>query len=52
MFSGVKIVTRKLSTGAKAMAMVSGISFAMLLGVISPKVRTSRVMTMVETVGP
>ena len=52
MFSGVKIVTRKPSTGAKAMAMVSGISFAMLLGVISPKVRTSRVMTMVETVGP
>ena len=34
------------------MAMVSGISFAMLLGVISPKVRTSRVMTIVETVGP
>ena len=51
-FSGVKIVTNALSTGAKAMARVSGISFAMLLGVISPKVRTSRVMTIVETVGP
>lgn len=38
--------------GAKPMARVSGISLAMLLGVISPKVRTSRVMTIVETVGP
>ena len=51
-FSGVKIVTSALSTGAKAMAIVSGISLAMLLGVISPKAKTSRVMTIVETVGP
>ena len=34
------------------MAIVSGISLAMLLGVISPKAKTSRVMTTVETVGP
>ena len=40
------------SAGAKAIAMDSGISFAMLLGVISPNVKTSKVMTMVEAVGP
>ena len=38
--------------GIAAMANFSGISFARLLGVISPKTRTSRVITIVDTVTP
>ena len=40
------------STGAEKEANFSGISLAMLLGVISPKISTVTVMTAVETVGP
>ena len=50
--SGVKRSISRLSTGDTAVAMVSGISLARLLGVTSPKISTTMVSTMVETVAP
>ena len=38
--------------GAENMANFSAQSFAMLLGVISPKIKTTTVTTMVERVAP
>ncbi len=38
--------------GADIMAKLSAFSFAILLGDISPKISTTRVITMVDTVGP
>ena len=38
--------------GAENLAKASGDSFAMLFGVISPKMRTTTVITAVETVAP
>ena len=39
-------------SGAENMANASGLSFARLLGVISPKISTTTVITTVETVAP
>ena len=49
---GVKRVRSRLSTGDTAVAMVSGISLARVLGVTSPKMRTTTVSTIVEVVAP
>ena len=49
---GFRITSSTRMMGVTAMAKLSGISLAMLLGVISPKISTTTVQTMVETVGP
>lgn len=51
-FRGVSIQIHRRMNGALNMAKRSGASFAMLLGVISPKSRTTRVTTTVEIVAP
>ena len=48
----MKRVRSRLSTGDTAVATVSGISLARVLGVTSPKMRTTTVSTMVEVVAP
>ena len=50
--SGVNTSISRLSAGATAVATVSGISLARLLGVTSPKISTTTVSTMVDTVAP
>ena len=50
--SGVNRVMSRFRKGDTAVAMVSGISLAMLLGLTSPKTSTTMVSTMVETVAP
>ena len=50
--SGVRRVISRFSTGDTAVAIVSGISLARVLGVTSPKMRTTIVSTMVEAVAP
>ena len=47
---GVTIVRSTSSTGANATATVSGFSLAIAFGLISPKISTTIVITMVETV--
>ena len=49
---GASITFIKLITGAEKAAKLSGDSFARLLGVISPNIRTTIVITIVETVAP
>ena len=51
-FSGVSIHMNTLSSGAEKRAKLSGASLAMLLGEISPKMRTTTVMTAVATEAP
>ena len=51
-FKGVNSTISRLSTGDTAVATVSGISLARLLGVTSPKISTTTVSTMVDTVAP
>ena len=43
---------KKRSSGANAIAIRSGLSFARLFGEISPKMRTTTVSTMVDTGTP
>ena len=50
--SGVNTSISRLSAGATAVATVSGISLARLLGVTSPKISTTTVSTIVDTVAP
>ena len=51
-FSGVSTQIQSRIKGALNMAKRSGVSFATLLGVISPKIKTTIVTTTVETVAP
>ena len=51
-FSGVSTQIHRRIKGALTMAKRSGASFATLLGVISPKIRTTTVTTTVEIVAP
>ncbi len=51
-FMGLSTTSSTRMTGVTAMAKFSGISLATLLGVISPKISTTTVHTIVETVGP
>ena len=51
-FSGVSTASSTRSSGAEAMAKASGLSLAMDLGEISPKISTVTVSTTVDTVGP
>ena len=51
-FSGVSTASSTRSSGAEAMAKASGLSLAMDLGDISPKISTATVSTTVDTVGP
>ena len=51
-FNGVKMIIKKLINGAENTANFSGKSFAILLGVISPKIKTTIVTTTVEIVAP
>ena len=48
----MKIIYITFRKGATAIAKLSGISLAMLLGDISPKISTRTVMTTVDRVGP
>ena len=50
--SGVRIFTSTEMIGAENRANLSGDSFAILFGEISPKIRTSTVVTIVETLAP
>ena len=50
--SGVKTIIRRLIRGAENMLNFSGFSFARLLGLISPKIKTTIVTTTVEIVAP
>ena len=50
--SGKKITSKPQSKPQNMRAKPSGCSFAMVLGVISPKIRTASVITTVETVTP
>ena len=50
--NGVSIAMQKLMKGAENFAKASGFSLAMFLGVISPKMSTTTVITMVETAAP
>ena len=51
-FIGVRIILSRFITGAAKEAKVSGCSLARLFGVISPKVKTVTVVTIVEIVAP
>ena len=51
-FKGVNSTISRLSTGDTAVATVSGISLARLLGVTSPKISTTTVSTRVDMVAP
>mgnify|MGYP006893735043 CR=1 FL=1 len=48
----VNRIMSRFKKGETAVATVSGISFARLLGVTSPKIRTTMVSTKVDTVAP
>ena len=50
--TGVSTIIRMWRNGAENLAIVSGDSFAMLFGETSPKIRTTIVVTIVETVAP
>ena len=50
--NGARITVKNLSIGAENIAKLSAFSFAMLLGDISPNIRTATVMTTVEIVTP
>ncbi len=50
--TGVRIFTRTAMIGAENSANLSGDSFAMLFGEISPKIKTRTVVTIVETLAP
>jgi len=50
--SGVNRISSRFKKGDTAVATVSGISLARLLGVTSPKISTTTVSTMVDTVAP
>ena len=52
LFTGFKIMQKALSNGAETMAKLSGISFAILFGEISPKISIRIVITIVDTVTP
>ena len=51
-FTGLSATISARIMGADIMAKLSAFSFAILLGDISPKISTTRVITMVDTVGP
>ncbi len=51
-FTGFSTTISTRMMGADIMAKLSAFSFAMLFGETSPKTSTTRVMTMVDTVGP
>jgi hypothetical protein len=52
MLSGISTYIKTLRIGVENIAKVSGVSFARLLGVISPKIKTRTVVAIVASVTP